>query len=220
MWVMKSGFGAHAAKHQIAMVFPDTSPRDVDIPEATTDKVLGYGAGFYLDATQEPWKKHFNMFTYVSKELPDLIQRYFHVHPTRQSITGNSMGGHGALLLAAKNPGKYKSASAFSPVSSISSLPWASDALTAYCGADGDWKSWDPCEILMNSGVRMPPTLVDTGSHDELWDLLSMDTLKKAFGSSKQEDYQIRILDGYCHSLNMFVATFLGEHIEFHAKRL
>lgn len=166
----KSGFGQFAKRRDIAMVFPDTCPRGVDetCPEAgDSDWTKGYGAGHYCDATQEPWSKHFNMFSYVTKELPDLVERYFHVDSQRKSITGFSMGGNGALVCAAKNPGLYKSVTAFAPICSPTKCdPWTKSAYEAFFG-NRDERSYGISELLTDDqSLTLPPCFIDVGASD------------------------------------------------------
>ena len=185
----KSGFASYAKQANIAMVFPDTSPRgvDEDCPDAgSADWTIGYGAGHYCDATAAPWNKHFNMYTYVSKELPGLIEKYFPVDPNCKSVTGFSMGGAGALLVAAKNPGMYKSVTAFAPFVPTKSVTFAHKALPQYFGSMEGAKPYDIAEVLNAGGcdLKLPPGFIDYGSADKFDEALVRPALEEALGTN------------------------------------
>ena len=219
-FVQKAGAQQHAAEHGIAIVCPDTSPRGdgvADDPEGAYD--MGLGAGFYVNATQQPWSEHYQMYSYITDELPALINGEFPVDSQRASISGHSMGGHGALTIALKNPGQYKSVSAFSPIVSPLSCPWGDKVLSNYLGDDREiWAQYDSVE-LVKSATEHLPVLVDQGDSDNfLVEQLKTELLISAAGKA---DYpmQIRMQPNYDHSY-FFIATFIGDHIAFHARAL
>ena len=219
-FVQKAGAQQHAAEHGIAIVCPDTSPRGdgvADDPEGAYD--MGLGAGFYVNATQQPWVEHYQMYSYITDELPALINGEFPVDSQRASISGHSMGGHGALTIALKNPGQYKSVSAFSPIVSPLSCPWGDKVLSNYLGDDREtWAQYDSVELVKSATDHLP-VLVDQGDSDNfLVEQLKTELLISAAGKA---DYpmQIRMQPNYDHSY-FFIATFIGEHIAFHARAL
>ncbi|NDR55523.1 S-formylglutathione hydrolase [Aliiruegeria sabulilitoris] len=215
--MVKAGAQAHAAAHGMAVVFPDTSPRGDGV---TDDEAydLGQGAGFYVNATQEPWAPNFSMWDYVANELPLLLEAHFPVNAARQAITGHSMGGHGALTLAMGLPGRFASASAFAPIANPSASDWGRKQLTAYLGADeSGWADHD-ATILMRSKGFDGPVLVDQGSEDQFLDLLKPEALAEAMAARRQEG-SFRMQKGYDHSY-FFVSSFMGDHVAFHAKAL
>ncbi len=219
-FVTKAGAQQYAAEHGLAIVAPDTSPRGEgvpDDPEGAYD--FGLGAGFYVNATEAPWQKHYRMYDYICEELPGLVNANFPVDAERTGIFGHSMGGHGALTIALKNPGNYRSVSAFSPICSPIHCPWGQKALGNYIGADREnWKQYDTCELLRQATERLP-VLVDQGEADDfLQEQLKTELLAQA---SAEADYpvSIRMQPGYDHSY-FFIASFIGEHIRFHADQL
>ena len=219
-FVQKAGAQQHAAEHGIAIVCPDTSPRGdgvADDPEAAYD--MGLGAGFYVNATEQPWAEHYQMYSYILDELPALINREFPVDGQRTSISGHSMGGHGALTIALKNPDRFKSVSAFSPICSPLNCPWGEKVLSNYLGDDRQaWKQYDAIE-LVGQAKQYLPVLVDQGDADNF---LSEQLKTKLLVSAAQvADYpmQIRMQPDYDHSY-FFIATFIGQHIAFHARAL
>lgn len=208
-----------AAELGIVLVMPDTSPRGADV--ANDDGYdLGQGAGFYLNATQQPWAAHFRMYDYIRDELPALIQDKFNVSD-RCAISGHSMGGHGALLLALKNPDKYVSASAFAPIVNPATVPWGKKAFTAYLGEDQSaWAQWDSCALLHGSHADAAiPMLIDQGDNDQFL----ADQLQPAVFAeiARQKDWPLtlRIQPGYDHSY-FFIASFIEDHLRFHAQYL
>lgn len=215
----KAGAQRVAAELGIVLVMPDTSPRGEGVAnDAAYD--LGQGAGFYLNATQAPWAAHFRMYDYLREELPTLIQEQFNVSE-RCAISGHSMGGHGALMLALKNPGKYCSASAFAPIVNPSRVPWGKKAFSAYLGDDiAGWAEWDSTELLLASRAEAPiPLLIDQGDNDQfLADQLQPAVFAEA---ARQKDWPLtlRIQPGYDHSY-YFIATFIEDHLRFHAEHL
>jgi S-formylglutathione hydrolase len=219
-FVQKAGAQQHAAEHGIAIVCPDTSPRGdgvADDPEGAYD--MGLGAGFYVNATQQPWADHYQMYSYITDELPALINGEFPVDSQRASISGHSMGGHGALTIALKNPGQYKSVSAFSPIVSPLSCPWGDKVLSNYLGDDREiWAQYDSVE-LVKSATEHLPVLVDQGDSDNF--LVEQLKTELLISAAEKADYpmQIRMQPNYDHSY-FFIATFIGEHIAFHARAL
>ncbi|MFY9240307.1 MAG: S-formylglutathione hydrolase [Roseovarius sp.] len=213
----KAGAQGWAAEQGIALVFPDTSPRGEGVANDEAFD-LGQGAGFYVDATQEPWSEHFNMWSYVSEELPALIAANFAVDMDRQGITGHSMGGHGALTLAMGLPGRFASVSAFSPICNPTASDWGRKQLTAYLGADeATWAEHDASLLMERQGFD-GPMLIDTGTSDQFLQLLRPETLAMAAATRRQQG-SIRMQPGYDHSY-FFVQSFMEDHIAFHAEAL
>ena len=214
----KAGAQRYAAEHGIIIVVPDTSPRGTELPTEHDNYDLGSGAGFYLNATQEPWSTNYNMFDYVTDELPALIKLHFPTND-KASISGHSMGGHGALICALKKPGMYQSVSAFAPICAPSSCPWGQKAFTAYLGKDKQsWEEWDSCRLI-EQGKVLPPTLIDQGSADQfLIDQLYPNKLQE-IGHDQKLSISIRHQEGYDHSY-YFIASFVGEHFSWHKKYL
>ena len=213
----KAGAQAWAAEHGIALVFPDTSPRGDDVAD---DEVydLGKGAGFYVNATQGPWAPHFQMWDYIADELPALLAKEFAVDMDRQSITGHSMGGHGALTLAMNLPGRYRSVSAFAPITNPTASDWGRKQLTAYLGEDeATWQRHDSTLLMQEKGFD-GPVLIDQGAADQFLDLLKPEALAAALAAKRQQG-TLRMQPGYDHSY-FFVATFMEDHVAFHADAL
>ena len=215
--MVKAGAQGWAAEHGVALVFPDTSPRGNGVADDEAFD-LGQGAGFYVDATQDPWAPHFKMWSYVAEELPSLIERNFEVDMERQSITGHSMGGHGALTLAMGLPGRFRSVSAFSPITNPTQSEWGRKQLAAYLGEDeSTWTSHDASLLMANVGFD-GPLLIDTGTADQFIDLLKPEALAQAMAARRQQG-DFRLQPGYDHSY-FFVSTFMEDHIAFHADAL
>jgi S-formylglutathione hydrolase len=215
--MVKAGAQAHAARHGLALVFPDTSPRGDDIADADSYD-LGQGAGFYVDATEAPWAPHYRMWSYVCAELPTLLGADFAVDLERQAICGHSMGGHGALTIAAAHPGRYASVSAFAPICNPSVTEWGSKQLAAYLGADeSTWAKHDSSVQMRETGIDAP-VLVDQGTADQFIDTLSPETLAEAMATRRQPG-TFRLQAGYDHSY-FFISTFMAEHVAFHAEAL
>lgn len=213
----KAGAQAWAAEQGIALVFPDTSPRGEGVPNDDAYD-LGQGAGFYVNATEAPWSEHFKMWDYVAQELPALLGENFPVDLDRQSITGHSMGGHGALTLAMSLPGRFRSVSAFSPICNPTGSDWGRKQFAAYLGADESaWKDHDASLLLAERGFD-GPVLIDTGTDDQFMELLKPESLSQAMASKRQEGH-FRMQKGYDHSY-FFVSTFMEDHIAFHADAL
>ena len=213
----KAGAQAWAAQEGIALVFPDTSPRGADVADdAAYD--LGQGAGFYVNATQQPWGAHFRMWDYIAEELPALLGREFAVDLERQSITGHSMGGHGALTLAMGRPGQYRSVSAFSPICNPMGSDWGQKQFTRYLGDDRSlWQPHDASHQMQDVGFD-GPVLIDTGTQDQFLDLLKPETLSFAMAKRRQDGH-LRMQKGYDHSY-FFVSSFMEDHVAFHAEVL
>lgn len=213
--ITKAGAQRYAAEHGVILVAPDTSPRGDEVADAEGYD-LGKGAGFYLNATEQPWAKHYRMHDYVAQELPALIEAHFPVTAAR-AISGHSMGGHGALVIALRNPGRYRSVSAFSPIVAPSQVPWGQKAFTAYLGANpADWAQWDACALLATAEERLP-LLVDQGEADEfLQTQLQPQRLQQAC-EAVGHPLTLRLQPGYDHSY-YFIASFIGEHIAHHAR--
>ncbi|MGL4723995.1 MAG: S-formylglutathione hydrolase [Scandinavium sp.] len=215
----KAGAQRVAAELGIVLVMPDTSPRGDDVADDEAYD-LGKGAGFYLNATQAPWAAHYRMYDYLTDELPKLILQQFSV-ADRCAISGHSMGGHGALVLALKNPGRYASVSAFAPIVNPCRVPWGQKAFTAYLGEDQKtWQAWDSCALMLNSDVNDAiPTLIDQGDSDQfLADQLQPAVLAEA-ARQKNWPLTLRIQSGFDHSY-WFIASFIEDHLRFHAQHL
>ena len=215
--MVKAGAQGWAAEQGIALVFPDTSPRGEGVAD-DDGYDLGQGAGFYVNATQDPWKPHFQMWDYVAEELPALIMSEFAIDAERQAITGHSMGGHGALTLAMGRKGQYRSVSAFSPICHPTASDWGRKQLKAYLGADeAAWARHDAALMMRDVGFD-GPMLVDTGTSDQFIDLLKPEALAEAANARRQEA-TLRLQKGYDHSY-FFVSSFMEDHIAFHAEAL
>jgi len=214
----KGEYRAGCAEHGIIFIARDTSPRGEDVPD-DEGYDFGKGAGFYVDATQEPWSRHFRMRSYIEQELPALIAAGFPADMARQGITGHSMGGHGALTTALRNPEKFRSVSAFAPIVSPLNCPWGEKALGGYLGEDkAAWREYDAC-ALIEDGARLAALLVDQGEadnflHEQLKPgLLALACRKAGIPAT------IRMQPGYDHSY-YFISTFMADHVAWHAARL
>ncbi|MEM8578877.1 MAG: S-formylglutathione hydrolase [Pseudomonadota bacterium] len=213
----KAGAQAWAAEQGIAICFPDTSPRGDDVADDDSYD-LGKGAGFYVNATQEPWAKHYRMWDYVTEELPALLGESFALNMDAQAITGHSMGGHGALTMAMALPGRFRSVSAFAPISNPTASDWGRKQLSAYLGEDeAAWSRHDATRVMREKGFD-GPMLIDTGTNDQFIDLLKPEALAEAIAARRQQA-QFRMQPGYDHSY-FFVSTFMEDHIAFHAEAL
>ncbi|WP_170415704.1 S-formylglutathione hydrolase [Ruegeria atlantica] len=213
----KAGAQAWAAEQGIAVVFPDTSPRGEGVADHE-DYDLGQGAGFYVNATQKPWAPHFNMWNYVAEELPAFLIENFAIDGDRQAITGHSMGGHGALTMAMNLPGRFRSVSAFAPISNPTGADWGRKQLSAYLGDDQSvWDTHDASVLMREKGFD-GPILIDTGASDQFIDLLRPEALAQAIAERRQQAI-FRLQPGYDHSY-FFVSTFMEDHITFHAEAL
>jgi S-formylglutathione hydrolase len=216
-FITKAGAQEHAARLGLILVAPDTSPRGPGVPNEDTYD-LGEGAGFYVNATQAPWAQHYRMQDYVAQELPALIEQNFPATDAR-GIFGHSMGGHGALVTALRNPGRYRSVSAFAPVVAPSQVPWGQKAFTAYLGADTSaWKEWDAVELVATAPERLP-ILVDQGETDEFLRKQLRPELLEAACAATGHPLTLRRHAGYDHSY-YFIASFMAEHFAHHAGAL
>ncbi|MDP4576187.1 S-formylglutathione hydrolase [Qipengyuania sp. G39] len=215
----KGEYRRACAEHGIVFVAPDTSPRGEDVPDAGDEYDFGKGAGFYVDATQQPWATHYRMRSYIEQELPEVIAAEFPVDLERQSITGHSMGGHGALTIGLRNPGRFRSVSAFSPIVTPSQVPWGEKALGRYLGEDrAAWREYDAV-ALIEDGARLDHLLVDQGTADNfLEEQLKTGALSMACAKAGMRP-EIRMQQGYDHSY-YFISTFMAEHVAWHAERL
>lgn len=213
----KAGAQQFCADHGIALVFPDTSPRGEGVANDEAYD-LGQGAGFYVNATQDPWAKHFKMWDYIADELPALLAKNFPIDADRQSITGHSMGGHGALTLAMTLKGRFRSVSAFSPIANPTQSDWGRKQFTAYLGADeAKWAAHDATLLMAEHGFD-GEVLIDQGTSDQFLDLLKPEALAQAMMARRQAG-QFRMQDGYDHSY-FFISSFIADHIDFHAEAL
>ena len=219
-FVQKAGAQQFAAQLGLAIVCPDTSPRGegvADDPECAYD--MGLGAGFYINATQEPWAKHYHMYDYVVDELPTLINSQFPVDGQSMSISGHSMGGHGALTIALKNPQRYKSVSAFSPICSPVNCPWGEKVFSHYLGDNkSEWLQHDTVELLKQSPSKIP-VLVDQGEADNFLAEQLNTPLLADLAKQNESLMTVRMQPAYDHSY-FFIATFIAEHLAFHSKAL
>ncbi len=215
-FMVKSGAQRFAAKYGLMLVAPDTSPRNTGISGEDDEWDFGTGAGFYVDATEEPWRSHYRMYSYVVDELPNVIAANFPARVDRQSIFGHSMGGHGALVCAMRNPHQYKSVSAFAPITAPMRCPWGEKAFSRYLGEDKEnWRAYDASELVKEVGYHSP-ILVDQGTGDKF---LVEQLLPEVFEQACAEVSQplvLRYQQGYDHSY-YFIATFIEDHIRHHA---
>lgn len=215
----KGEYRRACAEHGLIFIAPDTSPRGDDVPDDDAYD-FGQGAGFYVDATEAPWATHFRMRSYIEDELPSLIAREFAVADmARQGIMGHSMGGHGALTIALRNPDRFRSVSAFAPISSPLACPWGEKALSGYLGEDrSSWQAYDAC-ALIDDGAVLPDLLVDQGAADPfLTDQLKPELLEQACARAGI-DLTLRFQPGYDHSYYC-ISTFMADHVAWHAERL
>ena len=216
-FISKAGAQRYAAAHDVILVAPDTSPRGDDVVDAEGYD-LGKGAGFYVNATQAPWSQHYRMHDYVATELPALIEANFPVNGAR-AISGHSMGGHGALIVALKNPGRYRSVSAFSPIVAPSQVPWGEKAFAAYLGDNRrEWEAWDAAALIAGASERLP-LLIDQGDADEFLATQLRPELLQAACAAAGHPLELRLQPGYDHSY-YFIQSFIGEHIAHHARAL
>lgn len=215
----KGEYRAAAAANGVAIVCPDTSPRGEGVPDEPDNWQFGSGAGFYLDATQEPYARNYRMETYIRDELPSLLARELPLDTGRQSIFGHSMGGHGAITLALKNPGRYVSVSAFAPITQPSTAAWSRPAFEKYLGADeAAWRAYDST-LLIADGHRIDELLVDQGTADGFLDEGLRPQLLELACAAADIPLTLTMREGYDHSYN-FVSTFMAQHVAWHAERL
>ncbi|KAK9878412.1 hypothetical protein WA026_022053 [Henosepilachna vigintioctopunctata] len=221
-FIEKSGIQRYAAEHGVIIVNPDTSPRNVNIPGDRENWDFGEGAGFYVDAETEPWKNNYNMYSYVTKELIEIVNTNFSVLEGCQSIMGHSMGGHGALICALKNPGLYKSVSAFAPICNPINCPWGKKAFLGYLGPQetSNWTDWDATELVKNYNGPPIVLLIDQGTEDKFYkecQLLPENLIEKC------KIWKMPVIlnrrDGYDHSY-FYIASFIEEHIKHHMQYL
>ena len=216
-FITKAGAQQHADRLGLIVVAPDTSPRGDEVADDPSYD-LGKGAGFYVDATEAPWVSHYRMQSYVASELPALVEASFPADG-RRGISGHSMGGHGALVTALRNPGRYRSVSAFAPIVAPTRVPWGQKAFRAYLGDDVErWTSWDACELVAGAAERLP-LLVDQGGADEFLETQLRPELLQQACAAAGHPLELRVQAGYDHSY-YFIATFIGDHIEHHARHL
>lgn len=219
-FIIKAGAQRVAAELGLAIVAPDTSPRGLDLPGEADSYDFGSGAGFYVDATQAPWSQHYRMYSYVTDELPRLIAANFSVDASRTGIFGHSMGGHGALVLALRNPHIYKSVSAFAPVCSPLRCPWGKNALAGYLGPDrGAWRDYDATVLIEARGWQGPTLLVDQGTQDQFLETQLKPQLLREACERAGVALDLRLREGYDHSY-FFIASFIEDHLRFHALHL
>lgn len=216
-FITKSGAQRYAAEHGIVLVVPDTSPRGEGVATGPSYD-LGLGAGFYINATEVPWAAHYRMYDYIVLELPKLIEAHFNVNQKR-AISGHSMGGHGALMIALRNPGRYRSVSAFAPIVAPSQVPWGQKAFTNYLGADqASWLSYDSVALIEHAPERLE-MFIDQGEADEFLGKSLTPELLQAACAKYKHPLNLRMRAGYDHSY-YFVSSFIGEHIAHHARSL
>jgi S-formylglutathione hydrolase len=216
---VKSGAQRYAAELGIALIIPDTSPRGVNLPGENDFMNVGTGAGFYVNATEAPWSAHYRMYDYISRELVATVNASLPIDPARKSISGHSMGGHGALMIGLRNAADWRSISAFSPISSASLSAWGEQAFTAYLGADrAAWQQYDACAVIRRQPSRQHLLLVDQGGADPFLAQLRPADLRQACEESGQR-LEYRERPGYDHGY-FFVSSFIGEHLRFHADAL
>lgn len=215
----KSGIQRRAAERGLIVVAPDTSPRGAGLEGEDDSWDFGTGAGFYVDATREPWSRHYRMFTYVTDELPTLVEANLPVRAGAHGITGHSMGGHGALVVALRRPDRFRSVSALAPITNPSEVPWGHKAFGGYLGEDrAAWAAYDAVRLL-EEGRRVDEILVDQGAEDAfLTSQLRPERLRETCERGGQP-LRLRLHDGYDHSY-FFVATFIDDHVDWHAERL
>ncbi|HLP69291.1 MAG TPA: S-formylglutathione hydrolase [Rhizobium sp.] len=218
--VMEKGeYRRMAAELGLVVVCPDTSPRGNDVPDELTNWKMGKGAGMYLDATEAPWAENYRMYTYVTEELPALVAEHFRVDMDRQGIFGHSMGGHGAMTIALKNPERFKSCSAFAPIVEPSTADWTVDAFEKYLGPDkAKWREYDACALVAD-GARFPEFLIDQGSADSFLENGLRPWLFEDAIKDTEIGLRLRMHERYDHSY-YFISTFMDDHLRWHAERL
>ncbi|TVP62363.1 MAG: S-formylglutathione hydrolase [Nodularia sp. (in: Bacteria)] len=215
-FMAKAGAQRYASEYGLILVTPDTSPRNTGIAGEDDDWDFGTGAGFYVDATEEPWHQHYQMYSYIVEELPGIIAANFPIQPDKQGIFGHSMGGHGALVCAMRNPQLYKSVSAFAPIAAPMRSPWGQKAFSRYLGSNQEtWRNYDASELVQQVGYHSP-ILIDQGTGDKF---LTEELLPEVFNqacASVNQPLQLRYQTGYDHSY-YFIASFIADHIRHHA---
>jgi len=215
----KGEYRAACAEHGVIFIAPDTSPRGDHVPDAEDEYDFGKGAGFYVDATEQPWAEHYRMRSYIENELPDLITENFPADMQRQGISGHSMGGHGALTIGLRNPDRFKSISAFSPIVAPGQVPWGEKAFGRYLGGDKRaWREYDAV-ALIEDGARHEHILVDQGTADNFYQEQLRTGLFALACKKAGLQAQIRMQEGYDHSY-FFISTFIESHVKWHAERI
>jgi len=218
-FTVKAGAQRRAAELGLVLVMPDTSPRGTDLPGEHDAYDFGSGAGFYVDATEVPWSVNYRMYSYVTRELPALVAEHFPVDEVRTGVFGHSMGGHGALVAALRNPQTFRSVSAFAPIVSPMRCPWGEKAFSRYLGPDREsWRGYDAC-ALIEDGHRVPSILVDQGLDDQFLDSQLFPERLEAACKAARISLKLRLQSGYDHSY-FFIATFAADHLDWHAARL
>lgn len=218
--VMEKGeYRRMAAELGLIVVCSDTSPRGTDVPDELTNWQMGKGAGFYLDATQTPWSEHYQMYSYITEELPAFVSQHFRIDMSRQGIFGHSMGGHGAMTIALKNPDRFRSCSAFAPIVEPSTADWSIGAFEKYLGEDrATWRQYDAC-ALVKDGARFPEILIDQGKADSFLDNGLRPWLFEDAIKGTGIGLTLRMHERYDHSY-YFISTFMDDHLKWHAERL
>jgi len=218
--VMEKGeYRRMAAELGLIIICPDTSPRGNDVPDELTNWQMGKGAGFYLDATEEPWAENYQMYSYVTEELPNFVSQYFRMDMDRQGIFGHSMGGHGAMTIALKNPDRFRSCSAFAPIVEPSTADWSVPAFEKYLGTDkAKWREYDACALVAD-GARFPEFLIDQGKADGFLENGLRPWLFEEAVKGTGIDVTLRMHERYDHSY-YFISTFMDDHLKWHAERL
>ncbi|RDL52037.1 S-formylglutathione hydrolase [Ensifer sp. M14] len=218
--VMEKGeYRRMAAELGLIVVCPDTSPRGTEVPDELTNWQMGKGAGFYLDATQTPWAEHYQMYSYITEELPAFVSQHFRIDMSRQGIFGHSMGGHGAMTIALKNPDRFRSCSAFAPIVEPSTADWSIGAFEKYLGEDkAAWRQYDAC-ALARDGARFPQFLIDQGKADSFLDNGLRPWLFEEAIKGTGIELTLRMHERYDHSY-YFISTFMDDHLKWHAERL
>jgi S-formylglutathione hydrolase len=219
-FIVKAGAQRVASALGLAIVVPDTSPRGLGISGEGDSYDFGLGAGFYVDATEAPWSRGYRMYSYITQELAADVAATFPVDPDRVGIFGHSMGGHGALTIALKNPGQYKSVSAFAPIASPMRCPWGQKALSGYLGADrARWREYDATALIEDRGWAGPPIMVDQGTKDQFLESQLRPELLRDACQRSGVPLDLRLREGYDHSY-FFIASFIEDHLRFHARNL
>ncbi len=219
-FMIKAGAQRYAAEHGVALIAPDTSPRGETVPDDPDGAYdVGLGAGFYVNATQAPWDRHYHMYDYIQQELPALVAANLPINPLAASLMGHSMGGHGALVIGLRNPDSWSSLSAFAPIVAPTQCPWGEKALGHYLGEDREaWKAWDATELVRN-GAAQKPLRIDQGEADNFLAEQLKTHLFEAACDNTGYEASVGYHAGYDHSY-YFIASFVGEHIAFHATHL
>src|SRR5690606_22107913 len=219
-FMIKAGAQRTAAELGLMRVRPDTSPRKARIPGDDADWDFGLGAGFYVDATRAPWMQHYRMYSYVTRELPEIIQSLGQARMDRQGVFGHSMGGHGALVCALRNPDVYRTVSAFAPISAPSQCPWGEKAFRNYLGENkSEWLQYDAADLVRTVGWSGPTILIDQGSADRFLDEQLKPDLLAAACRESGVDLKLRFHAGYDHGY-YFISTFMEDHLRHHARQL